>query len=1044
MKKRFLSCIISGIMLFGASYGVAKNGKAFSVEVLANAENGKVSDYGDDIYSGYVPPSIPEGFQKERGEVMFWEEGDVVQDDTVVYNGNNRIYNYAPSILQINETTRYAYYCTNKPSSLSTNLNEDGRHWVSDYVACRKGVLRNGEWYWSEKKIVVSPVDGSLTEGSHICDPNVVKGEFSYNGKTYPYLMGYLACSSRNNTYNHICFAVAKSPMGPWIRCEEINPFIEYNTDDMPEGIVNGTEKDKNGNAYYHWGYGQISMINTDKKGNILMFYSAIRPFSSGANNSYWQGALTEIRRVNLSNLNAPVEEFFNPFLVPTGIIKDGKQVDTVTNGDYAYDEKTGRIYALTDGGLFFYVEDRQEKENPQIGDIFRDYQERNQWGGQGEPIWKTGARLYPADQTNYKTAHNVAIIRDAYGFTLDSDNIEAAISSGVSEGEFDQRFPDVAKTGDDKIGSYRILHKNISIAPQQLDEKAVRKNLRESGFRTDSDPDFSGVRLTVPQGFGSAADNYWWGYGSLYLGLTNEDAIDLSKADNLQIELRNNSTTGATWIRFHFIDADGDVAKINYNAKAGTFTPFGRDTVAADTHSDYRGFFIGGTAIVSGVASGKRESDFVYYQKGVSSADGNFDWSKVTLCELRIHCYDAKSFDVGSLYATVGGEKVTLFDGEKAKEVASANAFGNNAVSVTNLALNKNEWYFGAQPTQLSSAHTSESLQSETGMTAETKTVQGANITMPNTVKTAEITLLKTANGQNVDWTGTDGLSFKVDTTAFSSPVQATFHVSVNGVKYTANGTSGAVFVAQDYTAQTPAQAGVSHSGYLPKNFKGEVIVPFTAFTNGTDTISSDSELSAITKVSLTLEATAENLGKTLGVSNLRATGQTQEKIAVYSIAKSFVDGFTVAEGVYIRLSDPAGLMFGASVHKIKYNGMTAVITNAKYEYGTVIVPDEERYENAMPYDENILTIKQRDSGAWNGNYFEYYAAIVQIHPSNYQRKFKAKAYFCVFVGGEQLVLFAQESGKSYSVYETAKTAVASGCSDEYLTKIISTVESN
>lgn len=1043
MKKKFLSCLLACLTIFGCVNAANYKAQDLNVEILGFAEtNEPVSDYGSDVYDD-VPEvtAPPAGYQKEIGEVMFWEDGDTVEENTVVYNGNNRIYNYCPSILQVSDTVRYAYYCTNKPSSLDTNLNEDGRHWVSDYIGCRKGVLFNGEWYWSKKEYAVSPVDHSLTEGSHICDPNVVKGEFQYNGVKYPYLMGYLATSTRNNTYNHICFAVSHSPLGPWVRCEEINPFIEYSTDDMPQAVVNNTVEGKD---YYHWGYGQISMINTDKKGNILMFYSAIRPFFSGTGDYYWQGALTEIRRVDLSNLNNPTEEFFNSFMVPTGIVKDGKQVDTVTNGDYAYDEETGRIYGLTDGGLFFYVEDRQEEENPQIGDIFRDYQQREDWGGAGEPIWRMGARLSANDTENYTTAHNVAIIRDAYGYTLDSGEIECAITSGIPEAEFDARFPSVAKTGDDKIGAYRILRKTVHTGHVATDEKTVRRNLREQGLRFLNEADFSGIRVTNAEADGANADSNWWGYNSLYFGLTEQDAIDLSKAEKLQVEVRNN-TLSAAWIRFHFIDADGDVIRINYGNKKGTFTPFGGNQSAVDSSSDFRGIHIGnGSSVASGVLAGNRETDFVYHEKGVSSADGTFDWSKVRFCEMRIHNYEAKSFDVGSVSAVIDKKEVVLFDGDTAKQVLQDSAFQGKEATLSNLSLKKNEWYVGAKPTELSNAHTSAALLAAAGVSVAYQKATGADFTLPTQAKTAEVTLAQTANGKDVNFGGLDGLTFAVDLAALSAPLKATFSVYIDGVKYEAKEASGAVFIAEDYTYQTTSAAGVTSSGYLPANFKGQVYIPFSAFTNGTSAITVEDRLNAVTKVTLSVESAGLAQETKVGFHSLKAISQTAERLSVLSVAQSFIRGFSVEDGAYIRLSEPAGLRFGVSVQKVKYNGILGKITNAKWEYGTIIIPDEAAYETALPYDENILTIQQEQSGVWNGNTFEYYAAIVQIHPSNYQRKFKAKGYFCVRFGSDMLVLFAQSAGNSYSVYEVAKSAIASGYSDEYLAAVISAVEGN
>lgn len=125
----------------------------------------------------------------------------------------------------------------------------------------RKGVKIKDEWFWSPKKYVLSPlkrqnVSESDTEGQQVCDPNVIKGEFTYDGESFGYLMAYLACNTRNNEYNHVCLAVAKTAEGPWKRCDKINPLLKYTSDNVPAEL----------RSTYQWGYGQASMISVVKR----------------------------------------------------------------------------------------------------------------------------------------------------------------------------------------------------------------------------------------------------------------------------------------------------------------------------------------------------------------------------------------------------------------------------------------------------------------------------------------------------------------------------------------------------------------------------------------------------------------------------------------------------------------------------------------------------------------------------------------------------------------------------------------------------------
>ena len=375
---------------------------------------------------------------------------------------NIRIYNYAPSIFQEDENTRHAYYCANKPTSKSDpNRDEDGDDQITDWIAYRKGVKENGVWTWSEKKYLFGPLIGSETEGEHICDPNVIKGEFKYKNATYPYLMAYLACGTRNYLFNHISLAVAEKPEGPWIRCEDINPFIEYTAEGVPDDVQ----------GKYLWGFGQASMISVDKRGRGLMFYSSIRPYeevnASGA--TEWnQRTCTSVRRIDFSDLGDIKTEFYVPAMGIEGIKKYGFQADVISNGDYAYDESSGRIYGITDakydykrgssGAPLYYT----ENGSGEIGDSFKARAD-----GGAHPIWTTIHSFKPTDLYNYITVHNTAIIRDAYGWTLDPNNIEVALTGSCVDGNFMKVHPEavdppVAKPR--SLWSYRILRKTFTL----------------------------------------------------------------------------------------------------------------------------------------------------------------------------------------------------------------------------------------------------------------------------------------------------------------------------------------------------------------------------------------------------------------------------------------------------------------------------------------------------------------------------------------------------------------------------------------------------
>lgn len=444
--KRIVYCAMSAMLLaaFACSAGCAEKEKTPVVE-------------------------IPEGYTRESGENMFWEKEDVVKGDTVVPNVGIRIYNYAPSIFEEDENTRHAYYCSNKYTvgndPQKGSINADGNAQITDYIAYRKGVkLEDGNWYWSEKSYVLSPLKGSETEGKHICDPNVIKGEFTYNGETYPYLMAYLAegFTEYVNEFNNISLAVAKSPEGPWKRCGEINPLKRYTSDDYPK---EWNDRKLHPEAYL-WGWGQASMVSVDKKGRVMMAYSSIRPFASDGEN-WRQTTMTTIDRYDFSNLNDIKKEYELLMMPIEGIMRGGYQTTVVSNGDFAYEPKNNRIYMITDGKY----DDTTGKAagaplswidngGSEPGDVFKNIADRA-----AAIQWSNVAGVSGEDSLNNIASHNTAIIRDAYGWLKSPEKIEVAITGSCVAGNIYKVHPESTKNDSNaSLWTFRILRKTVTL----------------------------------------------------------------------------------------------------------------------------------------------------------------------------------------------------------------------------------------------------------------------------------------------------------------------------------------------------------------------------------------------------------------------------------------------------------------------------------------------------------------------------------------------------------------------------------------------------
>ncbi len=346
-------------------------------------------------YSGKVnrkPVTLDFRYEKDfaiaedSGKVSFYDK--LFGEDL-----NENFYNYCPTVLMEDARTMHIWYCSNE---ISGN--------VTDYIAYRKGELHNdGKWTFTEKSLVLAPGENADDwDHRHVCDPSVVKGDFSYKGTKYNYLMAYLGCLPSDCTCNEVGIAISQNPEGPWIKVEDVNPIANYYTSSF---------YDPNGQQF--WGYGQPSLINIDKGGKVLLFYS--------------KGLMTTVTQVelwDLSNLDDP-KKLSEAELTNRGIVNASGGSDVINNADFAYDPINQRIYCLkedfgypTDGGVnwitgsntLFYVELKAGELH--VGETLF-----------GEFDWNKAGAITSAS-TGYARNHNMGIVTDAYGWIMDSTQV--------------------------------------------------------------------------------------------------------------------------------------------------------------------------------------------------------------------------------------------------------------------------------------------------------------------------------------------------------------------------------------------------------------------------------------------------------------------------------------------------------------------------------------------------------------------------------------------------------------------------------------------
>ena len=204
-----------------------------------------------------------------------------VDFDSVLFGESideTKIFNYCPAIL-IEDDVMHIWYCTNKTSGV-----------IMDHIGYRTGTkTANGKWKFSEQQIVLAPTPGTW-DGRHTCDPAVIKGEFKMQGETYNYLMSYLGCVTEDYSKNETGIAVSKTPAGPWIKVDSLNPIVPWGD---PKIFGDGTDR----NGFTSWGTGMPALISIDGKGEVLLFFQTS---SRG----------TGIQRWDLSDLDNPQVKF--------------------------------------------------------------------------------------------------------------------------------------------------------------------------------------------------------------------------------------------------------------------------------------------------------------------------------------------------------------------------------------------------------------------------------------------------------------------------------------------------------------------------------------------------------------------------------------------------------------------------------------------------------------------------------------------------------------------------------------------------------------
>lgn len=288
-------------------------------------------------------------------------------------------YNYAPCMVQIDENTKYVYYCANQSSGE-----------IIDYICWRKATRQGNSWVWSNENVAFGPSTGTWDE-CHVCDPDIVKGAFKYNGHEYTWAMTYLGVAQWDCNANQIGIAFADSIEGPWVKFDQ-NPIIGY---------TNTTT----------WGTGQDSMVSLDMNGRFRIIYR-----DSDGVDDY-------CRYKDFDFSGAEAYTATEPTTVTRNGLTDG--ISHTCSSHVVYDPVKELYYMAAE-----HVWDESKRCCRET--LIANLDKTNFESGTG--TWDIVYRFNQGN-TGYAGNHNASIARDAYGRLWDSNRLPVVMSSSTEEG---------------------------------------------------------------------------------------------------------------------------------------------------------------------------------------------------------------------------------------------------------------------------------------------------------------------------------------------------------------------------------------------------------------------------------------------------------------------------------------------------------------------------------------------------------------------------------------------------------------------------------
>ena len=387
-----------------------------------------------------------------------------------------------------------------------------------------------------------------------------------------------------------------------------------------------------------------------------------------------------------------------------------------------------------------------------------------------------------------------------------------------------------------------------------------VKKSLADNGLTYTDFNYFNGIRWTT-EAYESQADSNWWGYASVYMGLSeNGEGVDLTQYSTVNLEVWGISQN-ATWIIAGFVDSSGRYATLNGDAVKGNKdtvcfdgTRFGAGEAGADidatdyvdASSDWRGAFIGNMCgelkvqpEVQKVTDNQNNTGEI---DTYTLSDPAFDWTDVGSMFVRYHTWDAKTIQTGKVtLVDAGGERTEVFDPAAAQQITET----KNLTGIGTLT--NAQWYYGPQPsyanehgyTDLIAAgaleKASATYEEERAATSDDPSVWDIHKVKTGSDVWAQMfeSAEGTAPATYTDISSYSGICLELDTTGLESQyieIDVAIKLAPNDIYKAFGNTVNASYVLENGTVilNKELQKGAN---WIPQGVQGKMYIPFGAF---------------------------------------------------------------------------------------------------------------------------------------------------------------------------------------------------------------------